>query len=338
MIALLVHQAKIRCGGIIAQPASLRVGCDWLMVWRFPAVRPNIWDLKEALMRVVQGKVAFVTGGASGMGLAMVRTFAAAGMKVAVADIEQASLDRVAEEFADSNSQVITLLLDVTDRQAMERAADAAERAFGHVHVVCNNAGVAVGGAVDTMSYADWDWVLSVNLNGVVNGVQTFVQRMLNHGEGGHFVNTASMAGHIPVPGLSVYNTSKYAVVGLSEAMRVDLAAKNIGVSVLCPGVVKTNIFDSGRNRPASLAGERDTASSLLATDLPEEERAARIAELMAGALDASVVGDMVLHAIQNDEFYIFTHPEFRASTEARREEMVAAFDRWSAYRTEHGV
>jgi NAD(P)-dependent dehydrogenase (short-subunit alcohol dehydrogenase family) len=289
-------------------------------------------------MKDVQGKVAFVTGGASGMGLAMVRSFAAAGMKVVVADIEQASLDRVAEEFADSNSEVITLKLDVTDRRAMEAAADAAERAFGRVHVVCNNAGVAVGGAVDEMSYTDWDWVLGVNLNGVVNGVQTFVQRMLSHGEGGHFVNTASMAGHMAVPGLSVYNTSKFAVVGLSEAMRVDLASKNIGVSVLCPGVVKTNIFDSGRNRPADLTGERDTASALLANDLPEEQRAARVAELLANALDSAVVGDMVLHAIQNEEFYIFTHPEMRAFTEARRDEMVGAFDRWSAYRNDHGV
>jgi NAD(P)-dependent dehydrogenase (short-subunit alcohol dehydrogenase family) len=289
-------------------------------------------------MKDVQGKVAFVTGGASGMGLAMVRSFAAAGMKVVVADIEQASLDRVAEEFADSNSEVITLKLDVTDRRAMEEAADAAERAFGRVHVVCNNAGVAVGGAVDEMSYADWDWVLGVNVNGVVNGVQTFVQRMLRHGEGGHFVNTASMAGHIAVPGLSVYNTSKFAVVGLSEAMRVDLAEKNIGVSVLCPGVVKTNIFDSGRNRPADLTGERDTASALLANGLPEEQRAARVADILAKALDPAVVGDMVLHAIQNDELYIFTHPEIRAFTEARRDAMVAAFDRWSTYRSDHGV
>ena len=289
-------------------------------------------------MKDVDGKVAFVTGGASGMGLAMVRTFVAAGMKVAVADIEQAGLDRVAEEFSGSNSEVITLRLDVTDRAAMEQAADAVERAFGRVHVVCNNAGVAVGGRVDEMSYADWDWVLGVNLNGVVNGVQTFVQRILAHGEGGHFVNTASMAGHMAVPGLSVYNTSKFAVVGLSEAMRLDLAAKHIGVWVLCPGVVKTNIFDSGRNRPANLTGERDTASALLASDLPEEERPSRVASLLANALDPAAVGDMVLHAIQHDEFYIFTHPEIRQFTEARREEMLGAFDRWNAYRHQHGV
>jgi len=289
-------------------------------------------------MQDVAGKVAFVTGGASGMGLAMVRSFTAAGMKVAVADIEKQALDRVAEEFSGSNSEVITLPLDVTDRAAMERAADATDEAFGKVHVVCNNAGVAVGGPVDEMSYADWDWVLGVNINGVVNGVQTFTRRMESHGEGGHFVNTASMAGHLAVPGLSVYTTTKFAVVGLSEVMRVDLAGKGIGVSVLCPGVVRTNIFDSGRNRPAALTGERDTASMVLSADIADEERAARLADLLSNALDPAAVGDMVLHAILTDEFYIFTHPELRQTADARGAEMATAFERWSAYRQEHGV
>ncbi len=290
-------------------------------------------------MKDVSGKVAFVTGGASGMGLAMVRSFAAAGMKVAVADIEQQALDRVAEEFAGTNSEVITLPLDVTDRAAMERAADATEEAFGKVHVVCNNAGVAVGGAVDEMSYADWDWVLGVNVGGVVNGVQTFARRMEAHGEGGHFVNTASMAGHIAVPGLSVYTASKFAVVGLSEVMRADLASKGVGVSVLCPGVVKTNIFDSGRNRPTSLTGERDTASLVLTANAGDDaERAAGLKQLLDNALDPAVVGDMVLHAILTDEFYIFTHPEISEATRGRSQEMADAFERWSAYRTQHGV
>jgi NADP-dependent 3-hydroxy acid dehydrogenase YdfG len=300
--------------------------------------KPRDTRYQEEQMRDVAGKVAFVTGGASGMGLAMVRSFSAAGMKVVVADIEQQALDKVAEEFAASNGAVITLPLDVTDRAAMERAADAAEEAFGKVHVVCNNAGVAVGGPVDEMSYADWDWVLGVNIDGVVNGVQTFASRLEAHGEGGHFVNTASMAGHVAIPGLSVYSTSKFAVVGLSEVMRADLAAKGIGVSVLCPGVVKTSIFESGRNRPANLTGERDTASLVLTSDGSDEERAARLADLLANALDPAVVGDMVLHAIQSDEFYIFTHPEIQQIAEARREEMAAAFERWRTYRTNHGV
>ncbi|MBX3706163.1 MAG: SDR family NAD(P)-dependent oxidoreductase [Pseudomonadales bacterium] len=289
-------------------------------------------------MKDLAGKVAFVTGGASGMGLAMVRAFAAAGMKVVVADIEQQALDAVRDEFAGSNAEILTVRLDVTDRDAMARAADAAESAFGRVHVLCNNAGVAVGGTIDTMSYQDWDWVLRVNLDGVVNGIQTFVPRMLAHGEGGHIVNTASMAGHMAVPGMSVYNTSKFAVVGMSETLHVELASHGIGVSVLCPGVVRTNIFDSGRNRPAELAGERDTASALLAADVDDAERKARIDQLLANALDPSVVGDMVVHAIQTDELYIFTHPELKQFTDARAAQMQDAFARWSAYRHQHGV
>jgi short-subunit dehydrogenase len=168
--------------------------------------------------------------------------------------------------------------------------------------------------------------------------VQTFARRLEAHGEGGHFVNTASMAGHIAVPGLGVYAMSKFAVVGLSEVMRADLAAKGIGVSVLCPGVVRTNIFDSGRNRPAALAGERDTASLVLDSAGSDDGRAARLADLMANALDPAIVGDMVLHAILTDEFYIFTHPEIGQLSAARGEEMAASFVRWDSYRKDHGV
>ncbi len=289
-------------------------------------------------MQDLAGKTAFVTGGASGMGLAMVRSFAAAGMKVAVADVEIHALEQVAEEFRASNGAVITLPLDVTDRTAVERAADATESAFGQVHVVCNNAGVAVGGSIETMSYADWDWVLGVNIDGVVNGVQTFVPRLLAHGEGGHIVNTASMAGHIAVPGLSVYTLSKFAVVGLSEVMRADLAGRGIGISVLCPGVVRTNIFDSGRNRPTELTGGRDTAAALLAGEGSDAEQRARREQLLADALDPAVVGEMVLHAIANDEFYIFTHPEIQQITEARHADMTQAFARWNDYRQRHGI
>ncbi len=289
-------------------------------------------------MEDVAGKVAFITGGASGMGLAMARSFSAAGMKVVIADIEQSAIDAALESLGGSNAEVIGVQVDVTDRAAMARAADEAEAAFGKVHVVCNNAGVAVGGGVDDMSYEDWDWVLGVNIDGVVNGVQTFVERIKAHGEGGHIVNTASMAGHMPVPGLSVYNTSKFAVVGMSEAMRLDLTPHDIGVSVLCPGVVNTNIFDSGRNRPDSLKGERDTASLVLNAELPEGERQAAMEALIADSLDPAVVGDMVLHAIQNEEFYIFTHPELEAPVDARAAEMKDSFARWRDYRLEHGV
>jgi NADP-dependent 3-hydroxy acid dehydrogenase YdfG len=279
-------------------------------------------------MKDVAGKVAFITGGASGMGLAMARSFSAAGMKVAIVDIEQAALDRVKAEFAKTNAEVITLKVDVTDRDAMERAAQETETAFGKVHVVCNNAGVAVGGALDQMSYKDWDWVMGVNLDGVVNGVQTFVNRIKSHGEGGHFVNTASMAGQIAIPGLGVYNTT----------MRADLAQHNIGVSVLCPGVVTTNIFNSGRNRPAQLQGETDNSTQLLTADVDDAEQAARMQQIMASALDPAVVGDMVLAAIQADDPYIFTHPDLKPMVDARSAAISASFARWSQYRKDHGV
>ena len=286
-------------------------------------------------MKDVEGKVAFITGGASGMGLAMARSFAKAGMKVVVADVEDGALERVRKEFAGSNA-FLALKVDVTDRAAMAAAADETERAFGKVHVVCNNAGVAVGGPIDQMTYKDWDWVMGVNLQGVINGVQTFIERMKKHGEGGHFVNTASMAGQAAIGGLSIYSVTKYAVVGMSETMRQDLAPLNIGVSVLCPGVVSTNIFDSGRNRPAELqdVGGVDTAKQLLTPSvLPNAERDAALQAIMAGALDPAMVGDMVLEAIKNDDPYIFTHPELKAMTDTRQAQLNTSFERWATYR-----
>jgi NAD(P)-dependent dehydrogenase (short-subunit alcohol dehydrogenase family) len=179
---------------------------------------------------------------------------------------------------------------------------------------------------------------MGVNLDGVVNGVQTFVNRIKKHGEGGHFVNTASMAGQIAIPGLGVYNTTKYAVVGMSETMRADLAPHKIGVSVLCPGVVTTNIFNSGRNRPAELQGETDNSTQLLTADVDDAEQAARMQQIMASALDPAVVGDMVLAAIQADDPYIFTHPDLKPMVDARSAAINESFARWAQYRKDHGV
>jgi NADP-dependent 3-hydroxy acid dehydrogenase YdfG len=259
-------------------------------------------------MKDIAGKVAFVTGGASGIGLAMAQSFSAAGMKVAITDIEQAALDRVKDEFARSNAEVIYLKVDVTDRDAMEQAARETEAAFGKVHVVCNNAGVAVGGRIDVMEYNDWDWVMGVNLDGVINGVQTFVNRIKAHGEGGHFVNTASMAGQMPIPGGSIYTTSKYAVVGMSEVMRTDLAR-----------------YD----RPANLLRETDT-SQLGLGELS--------APVMADMLEASVIGDMVLAAVLANDLYIFSHPGLKPVVDARSAAINESFARWTQYRKDHGI
>lgn len=279
-------------------------------------------------MRDLAGKTAFITGGGSGIGLAMARSFSATGMKVVIADVEQAALDAVEDEFEASNAEFLTLEVDVTDRDGMEVAAAATEAHFGKIHVVCNNAGVAVGGRIDEMTYDDWDWVLGVNINGVVNGISTFVERLKSHGDGGHFVNTASVAGHVSIPGLSVYTASKFAVVGISETMRADLMPYNIGVSVLCPGMVDTNILDSGRNRPDHLRhGAPPWEESL-----PPEERQALNENLRASMIDPAIVGDMVLHAIQTDEFYIFTHPGIEPMTQLRGTEIADAFARWRDY------
>lgn len=281
-------------------------------------------------MRDVAGKVAFITGGASGMGLAMARSFAKAGMKVVIADIEQAALDAVREEFEASNAEFLTIRLDVTDRKAMEDAAEQTIERFGKVHVVCNNAGVAVGGAIDEMTYNDWDWVTNVNINGVFNGIHAFLPRIEAHGEGGHVVNTASIAGHLGIPRLSVYTASKFAVVGMSETMREDLQDKDIGVSVLCPGMVNTNIFTSERNRPDDLPG-----TNIIRDNLDDEGEPTTLRDALAEALDPAIVGDMVLHAIRENEFYIFTHPQFVERTAERSQAMTEAFERWQHYREE---
>ena len=174
-------------------------------------------------MEDLEGKTAFITGGASGIGLGIAQSLAEAGMKIALADVEEKVLLEAVRGLRDAGVEAHGIVVDVTNRAGMKRAADDAERRFGAVHVICNNAGVATGGTLDKSTYDDWDWVLGVNLGGVINGVQTFVDRIKNHGEGGHIVNTASLAGFV-TNNAGIYSTSKYAVVGLSEALRPDLA------------------------------------------------------------------------------------------------------------------
>lgn len=282
-------------------------------------------------MKDVEGKVAFITGGASGLGLAMARSFSGAGMKVVLADIEEKALELAKAEFEETNADVLALKVDVTSREAMQQAADETIEAFGKVHVLCNNAGVAISGNIADMSYQDWDWVNRVNIDGVVNGMVTFTSLIKSHGEGGHIVNTASMAGQVGIPGLSVYNTTKFAVVGMSEAMRGDLEPFNIGTSVLCPGFVETDIYSSERNRPTGLGGEAASSFSL------GTEGGASIKDL-PNIIPAEVVGDMVLHAIQNDVFYIFSHPELKDGVAMRTQGISDAFDYWQDYRKDNGV
>jgi NAD(P)-dependent dehydrogenase (short-subunit alcohol dehydrogenase family) len=286
-------------------------------------------------MKDVAGKKAFITGGASGLGLAMSRSFAGAGMKVAIADIEDAALESASAEFADINAEVITMKVDVTDRESMSDARAQTLDAFGKVHVVCNNAGVALNGNIADMTYKDWDWVMKVDLDGVINGLVTFVNDIKSHGEGGHFVNTASIAGQYGMPGLGIYCAAKFAVVGMSETMRHDLAEDNIGVSVLCPGLVATGIGASERNRPDEYGGSTTPSmNSSIASGAQQAPPESPLADVM----DPSTIGDMVLHSILNEQFYILSHKVFQAPLDKRAAEISASFDYWDEYRKEHGV
>ena len=254
-------------------------------------------------MKDVAGKVAFITGGGSGIGLGMAQVFMRAGMKVVIADIRQEFLDQAMARLESASGSVHAVRLDVTDRAAMARAADEAERVFGKVHVVCNNAGVNFFAPIDECTYQDWDWLLSVNLGGVVNGVQTFVPRIKAHGEGGHIVNTGSMASFIAGPSAGIYTTSKFAVRGMTESLRWTLAPVGIGVSLLCPGLVNTQIHHSVDIRPAALSQDTGQQDPAFMT---------RLAELQLVGMDPVEVAEKVLRGIRDNDLFIFPHPEFK--------------------------
>jgi NAD(P)-dependent dehydrogenase (short-subunit alcohol dehydrogenase family) len=216
-----------------------------------------------------------------------------------IADVRQDHLDAAARDLA--GREVHAIKLDVSDRAAMEQAAVESERVFGKVHIVCNNAGINLFNDIGDAKYSDWDWILGVNLGGVINGVQTFVPRIKAHGEGGHIVNTASMAAFLAGPGAGIYTCSKFAVRGLTESLRYSLAPHGIGVSVLCPGLVKSAIYQSERIRPEHLRGTSTDPSFL-----------ARLAEVHEFGMPPEEVGAKVLRGIERNDLYIFSHSEFK--------------------------
>ncbi len=247
-------------------------------------------------MQELRGKVAVVTGAASGIGRAMAERFAAEGMKVVLADIEKGALDRAEADMKAGGATVLPVVTDVSCAADVETLARKTIDAFGAVHVLCNNAGVATSGGLETATHRDWQWVLGVNLWGVIHGIEAFVPRMIASRAPGHVVNTASMAGLIASQGLGVYNTSKYAVVGLSETLQKDLRPYNIGVTVICPMGVATNIRRSARNRPAHLANVADAT--------PEP------VELIGKRLEPAAVAAMTIRAITANRLYVITHEE----------------------------
>jgi NAD(P)-dependent dehydrogenase (short-subunit alcohol dehydrogenase family) len=264
-------------------------------------------------MQDLEGKVAFVTGGASGIGLGMAKAFLKRGMKVAIADIHTKRLAQ-AEKALNSPGNLIALELDVTDRSAIERAADRTEEAFEKVHVVCNNAGIGGGGPAHKTPIEVWNRILDINLNGIFHGVQVFLPRIQSHGEGGHIVNSSSTAGLQPNPNQGAYCASKYAIVGFTEALDKDLAEENVGVSVLCPWFVDTPIMYGG-------------------LDDDDLEGIAKRRESLGPWLDEAVspdlVGEQVVDGILKDELFIFCDGGWtRKLIEERTKGVFGALDR----------
>jgi NAD(P)-dependent dehydrogenase (short-subunit alcohol dehydrogenase family) len=266
-------------------------------------------------MKDFAGKAAVVTGAASGIGLALAHRFAMAGMNVVLADIERAPLEEAARAVAGAGVETLAVPTNVAKAAEVEALAARARDAFGGVHVLCNNAGVAVSGASWTHTLSDWEWVLGVNLWGVIHGIRAFVPIMLAQGGEAHIVNTASVAGMTCAPGIAVYNVSKHGVVALSETLHHDLAmlGSPIRVSVLCPGFVNTRILDSARNRPPQLADAAPPPPG-------SAEREQAVRGMVASGLPPAQVAERVFEAIRDERFYVFPSPGWTERIRARME------------------
>lgn len=252
----------------------------------------------------IAGKTAFVTGGASGIGLEIGRYLMELGAKVMLADLDANRLAKAKADLGD----VGTVVCDVADAASVQAAADATIAEFGKVHIVVNNAGVSVAGAAGRLPLQDWRWIVDINLMGVVHGVEIFTPLIQSHGEGGYFINTASMSGHLATQQLGAYTATKFAVVGLSESMRQDLADHNIGVSVLCPGWVKTDINKTHVNRPSGVSDTEDDKTSGMQM----------ISAAVEQGLPPRHVAEWAIECMQAGRFYIFTHPTMRRWVQKR--------------------
>jgi len=264
-------------------------------------------------MEHLTGKVAFITGGASGIGLGMARAFLDEGMKVALADWSDEHIAQARERLAGSNA-VHFVKTDVAERESLRSAAEETLEVFGRIHVLCNNAGVNGGGTAAGESFDEWDRVIAINLGGVINGTKIIAPIIRRQGEGGHIVNTSSMAGVVPLPGLAAYSTAKYAVRGFSESLRMQLAKEGIGVSCLFPGATRTAIVPLPEDRPGTM--DEANAPQFLKD----------LWDAMRGAIDPYDTGRAVVAAIRANRFYIFTNREFLDEVKQRHREIEDAF------------
>ena len=272
-------------------------------------------------MERLEGRTAVVTGGGSGIGEGLAHACRAAGMRVVLADVEEDEAARVADDVRELGGEAVAVRADVSSFESVEELAARAYEAFGDVRLLCNNAGVlAVSPLVETPE-TDWEWTLGVNLMGPVHGVRAFAPRMRAQGGEAHIVNTASVAGTYAVGGLpiGVYTASKFALVGYSEALRLELAPDGIGVSVLCPGGVATRIREAGRNRPHALGGPAAVPPDASGGAAPREGR--------PPGMDPREVGERVLAGVRANRLYVFTHPDQRAPVEERHRRMMADYD-----------
>jgi NAD(P)-dependent dehydrogenase (short-subunit alcohol dehydrogenase family) len=270
-------------------------------------------------MKDFKGRVAVITGGASGLGRAMADRFAREGMRIVLADVEPNALAKAEAEMKAAGAEVIGVRTDVSKAADVEALARKTLAAYGGVHLLANNAGVAEGGTVWDNTVADWEWVLGVNVWGVIHGVRVFTPIMLKQESEGHIVNTASVAGLISPPGMGIYCVSKHAVVTLSECLHQDLAQQSakLKCSVLCPAYVPTGIADSGRNRPADLKQTRQKSAADLALDANLKKA------VQSGKLSAADVAQKVYEAVRDERFYILTHPKIKPSIQWRMEDIL---------------
>jgi len=265
-------------------------------------------------MKEFKGGTAVITGGASGIGLAVARRLGREGMNLVLADIEQPPLDDVVAEFERAGVAVLGVPTDVSDVEAVRRLADAVRERFGNVHVLFNNAGVGGGGMMlEPDDLGVWDWVLGVNLMGVLHGIKVFGPSMVSHAEPCHIVNTASIAGLIPTQGLGSYTVSKYGVVAMSETLALETAETNMAVSVLCPGFVQTRIAESDRNIPEHLVKLEEPSEEI-------EFLRQAVQDLVAGGISPDLVAADVFDAMRAGRFYVLPHPQYADQVRQRAE------------------